>query len=340
MTVVLTDGLNRPWRDLRISVTDRCNFRCAYCMPFEHYDWIDKREILSFEEICRVVRLAVPLGVRKVRLTGGEPLLRRDLPDLVGQLSRIPGIEDMALTTNGSRLAETAEALRSAGLQRINVSIDSLDPERFRRITRRGDLDHVIDGLFAAQKAGLGPVKINAVIERGVNEDDVLDLVEFGRAHGFVVRFIEYMDVGTANAWRLERTVPKREILERIRARYPLEPVGRDDGNAPAVDYAFRDGKGRVGVVASVTEPFCGACSRGRLTADGRLVTCLFSRTGHDLKAQLRSGADDREVRGWMHAVWNGRTDRFSAERLDAIRSPEGYDPGGRRKIEMITLGG
>ena len=321
-------------------MTDRCNFRCTYCMPFDHYDWIDKREILTYEEIGRVVRLAVPLGVRKIRLTGGEPLLRRDLPDLVSQLSGISGIDDIALTTNGSRLGEMAARLRSAGLRRINVSIDSLDPERFRRITKRGDLDDVLKGLFAARDAGLDPIKINAVIERGVNEDDVLGLVEFGRAHGFVMRFIEYMDVGTANAWRLERTVPKKEILERIAARFPLEPAGRGDGNAPAVDYAFRDGKGTVGIVASVTEPFCGACSRGRLTADGRLVTCLFSRTGHDLKARLRSGAGDDEIRAWMEAVWSGRTDRFSAERLDAIQSPDGYDPGQHDKIEMITLGG
>ena len=309
-------------------------------MPFDHYDWIDKREILTYEEICRVVRLAVPLGVRKIRLTGGEPLLRRDLPDLVRQLSGIPGIDDIALTTNGSRLSERAGALRSAGLKRINVSIDSLDPERFTRITKRGDLDNVLKGLFSAREAGLNPIKINAVIERGVNEDDILPLVEFGRGHGFVMRFIEYMDVGTANAWRLERTVPKQEILERIAARFPLDAVDRGDGHAPAVDYAFRDGKGMVGIVASVTEPFCGACSRGRLTADGRLVTCLFSRTGHDLKSRLRSNADDDEIGRWMEAIWTGRTDRFSADRLSAIQSPDGYDPGQHDKIEMITLGG
>ncbi|MDE0027814.1 MAG: GTP 3',8-cyclase MoaA [Deltaproteobacteria bacterium] len=337
---MLQDQLHRPLRDLRISVTDRCNFRCTYCMPFDHYDWIHKREILTYEEICRTVRLAVPLGVRKIRLTGGEPLLRRDLPDLVRQLSGIEGIEDIALTTNGSRLSGMAGALRAAGLRRINVSIDSLDPERFRRVTKRGDLDDVLKGLFAAREAGLAPIKINAVIERGVNEEDILPLVEFGREHGFVIRFIEYMDVGTANAWRLERTVPKAEILERIGARYPLEPIGRGEGNAPAVDYAFRDGKGTVGIVASVTEPFCGTCSRGRLTADGRLVTCLFSRTGHDLKARLRSDAGDDDIRDWMAAVWAGRTDRFSADRLHAIQSPDGYDPEQHDKIEMITLGG
>ncbi len=309
-------------------------------MPFDHYDWIDKKEILTYEEICRVVRLAVPLGVRKIRLTGGEPLLRRDLPDLVRQLARIHGIEDIALTTNGSRLSGMARALRDAGLKRINVSIDSLDPERFRRVTGRGDLGGVLKGLFAARDAGLKPIKINAVIERGVNEDDILDLAAFGRQHGFVIRFIEYMDVGTANAWRLERTVTKKDILERLQARFTLEPVGRDGGNAPAVDYAFRDGKGTVGIVASVTEPFCDTCSRGRLTADGRLVTCLFSRTGHDLKARLRSGAGDDEIRRWMEDIWSGRTDRFSAERLNAIRSPGGYDPQRHHKIEMITLGG
>ena len=316
---MLTDQFHRPLRDLRISVTDRCNFRCTYCMPFDHYDWIDKREILTYEEICRVVRLAVPLGVRKIRLTGGEPLLRRDLPDLIQQVASIPGIDDVTLTTNGVRLGEMAASLQSAGLGRINVSIDSLDPERFRRITKRGDLKDVLAGLFEARKGGLSPIKINAVIERGVNEDDILPLVEFGRTHDFVVRFIEYMDVGTANAWQLERTVPKAEILQQIVEQYPLDPVGRAHGNAPAIDYAFRDGKGTIGIVASVTEPFCGTCSRGRLTADGRLVTCLFSRTGHDLKAQLRGSTSDKEIRNWMEAIWGNRTDRISAARLDVL---------------------
>jgi GTP 3',8-cyclase len=337
---VLVDQLQRSLQSLRISVTDRCNFRCTYCMPFDEYDWIDKNEILSFEEIARLVRLFVKLGVNKVRLTGGEPLVRRDLPDLVAQLSGIEGLEDIALTTNGSRLAEMAEALKTAGLNRINVSIDTLNPDKFRRITKRGDLNKVLAGVFAAQDVGLEPIKINAVIERDVNEDDILDLVELGREHGFPVRFIEYMDVGTANAWNMERTVTKQEIIDRINQRFPLQELGRSEGTAPAVDYVFLDGKGEVGVIASVTEPFCATCTRARLTADGRLVTCLFSQTGHDLKNRLRSGASDQELEKAISAIWWGRQDRYSADRLQSIHSPEGYDPKQHDKIEMITLGG
>jgi len=331
--------MQRSLESLRISVTDRCNFRCTYCMPFDEYDWIHKKEILSFEEISRLVRLFVQVGVTKIRLTGGEPLVRRDLPDLISQLSGIEGLEDMALTTNGSRLVEMAEALKKSGLERINVSIDTLDPDKFRRITKRGDLAKVLEGLSVAQSVGLEPIKINAVIERGVNEDDILDLVEFGRAHGFPVRFIEYMDVGNANAWNLARTVPKREIIDRIHQRFPLNELGRSDGTAPAVDYGFVDGKGEVGVIASVTEPFCATCTRARLTADGRLVTCLFSETGHDFKKRLRSGATDQELLEAISAVWKGRRDRYSADRLQALHSADGYS-NKQRKIEMITLGG
>lgn len=338
--VVLTDKLRRPLQSLRISVTDRCNFRCTYCMPFDEYDWIDKREILSYEEIDRLVRLFVQIGVNKVRLTGGEPLVRRDLPDLIRQLSGIEGLEDIALTTNGSRLSEMAQTLKSAGLGRINVSIDTLDAEKFKRITKRGDLERVLHGLSVAQRVGLGPIKINAVIERGVNEDDILELVEFGRAQGFAVRFIEYMDVGNANAWDLSRTVSKREIIDRINQRFPLVERGRDDGTAPAVDYTFADGKGEVGVIASVTEPFCASCTRARLTADGRLVTCLFSQAGYDFKTRVRSGATDEALLETIASIWTGRNDRYSADRLEAMHSPEGYDPKTKSKIEMITLGG
>jgi cyclic pyranopterin phosphate synthase len=309
-------------------------------MPFDKYAWIDKREILTFEEITRLVRLFVKLGVTKVRLTGGEPLVRRDLPDLIVQLSGIEGLEDIALTTNGSRLSEMARALKNAGLSRINVSIDTLDPEKFKRITKRGDLDNVLEGLSVAQSVGLEPIKINAVIERGVNEDDILGLVTFGRAHGYSVRFIEYMDVGNANAWNLERTVSKREIIDRINERFPLQERGRSDGTAPAVDYEFADGKGQVGVIASVTEPFCATCTRARLTADGRLVTCLFSQQGRDFKSRLRSGATDDELLRAISTVWRNREDRYSADRLQAMQSPDGYNPKQRDKLEMITLGG
>jgi cyclic pyranopterin phosphate synthase len=337
---MVRDIYSRPIKDLRISVTDRCNFRCTYCMPQDEYEWIDKKEILSFEEIARLARLFIRAGVEKIRLTGGEPLVRRDVESLVAELSRLEGLKDLCLTTNGSLLAEKAAALKAAGLRRINVSLDTLDPEKFKRMTKRGDLEKVLEGLFAAKKQGLGPIKINAVIERGVNDgDDIIDLVEFARAHGFAIRFIEYMDVGNSNNWTSEKLVPKKEIIERIQARYPLKEIGRDQGSAPSVDYEFADGRGELGVVASVTEPFCSTCNRARLTADGKLVTCLFSSVGHDLKAILRSGAADEEIFALITGVWKKRDDRYSTERLEAM-STSAYDPKTHKKIEMITLGG
>jgi cyclic pyranopterin phosphate synthase len=336
---MLIDSFRRPLRDLRISVTDRCNFRCTYCMPQDEYDWIDKREILSFEEIARVARIFVRAGVEKLRLTGGEPLVRTNVERLVAELAPIEGLKELCLTTNGSLLAEKAAALKAAGLMRINVSIDTLDAEKFRRMTKRGDLDKVLEGLFAAKKAGLAPIKINAVVERGVNEGDILDLVAFAREQGFTMRFIEYMDVGNANDWTSKKLVPKKEIVEAIHARFPLKEIGRSRGSAPAVDYEFADGGGQVGVVASVTEPFCSTCNRARLTADGKLVTCLFSSVGHDLKTRLRSGASDEELFDFIAGIWRVRNDRYSAERLEAMRS-SAYDPKNHKKIEMITLGG
>ncbi len=336
---MVRDVYNRPVKDLRISVTDRCNFRCTYCMPEDEYEWIDKREILSFEEIARLARLFVQLGVQKIRLTGGEPLVRRDIELLVADLSRIEGLNDLCLTTNGALLAEKVAALKAAGLRRINISLDTLDPDKFKRMTKRGDLEKVLEGLFAAKTHGLDPIKINAVVERGVNDDDVIDLVEFAREHGFAMRFIEYMDVGNANGWTSEKLVSKKEIIETIQARFPLKEVGRDQGSAPSVDYEFADGGGEIGVVASVTEPFCSTCNRARLTADGKLVTCLFSSIGHDLKARLRSGATDKEILELIAGVWSNRNDRYSAERLEALRDST-YDPKTRKKIEMITLGG
>jgi cyclic pyranopterin phosphate synthase len=336
---MLIDTYRRPIRDLRISVTDRCNFRCLYCMPLDEYEWIDKKEILTFEEIARLVRLFIPLGVNKIRLTGGEPLVRRDLHLLIAKLSRLEGLQDLCLTTNGSLLTEQVSVLKQAGLKRLNVSIDTLDPEKFRRITKRGDLDKVLEGLFAAKRCGLSPIKINAVIERGVNDGDILSLVEFSRENGFPIRFIEYMDVGNSNNWTSEKLVPKKDILEKIQPRYPLREVGRNQGSAPSVDYEFVDGKGEVGIVASVTEPFCSTCTRARLTADGKLVTCLFSQTGHDLKALMRSGATDEEISKAISSIWLNRKDRYSDERLDALLS-SAYDPKDHKKIEMITLGG
>ncbi|MEK6406886.1 MAG: GTP 3',8-cyclase MoaA [Acidobacteriota bacterium] len=336
----LRDAYNRPIKDLRISVTDRCNYRCTYCMPLEEYVWIDRSEILSFEEIARLARLFVGLGVEKIRITGGEPLVRKDLHRLIGMLSALAGVRDLCLTTNASLLSEQIEDLAAAGLKRINVSIDTLDPEKFKQITKRGDLAKVLEGIFAAKKLGLHPIKINAVIERGMNEDDIIPLFEFAREHGFAMRFIEYMDVGNANNWISEKIVSKKEILERINARYPLREVGRDNGTAPSVDYEFIDGLGDVGVIASVTEPFCSSCTRARLTADGKLVTCLFSDIGHDLKSLMRSGATDEQLVEVIGSVWSKRTDRYSDERLEAMNSPEGYQPKSHHKIEMITLGG
>jgi GTP 3',8-cyclase len=336
---MVSDVYKRPLRDLRISVTDRCNFRCTYCMPLDEYEWIDKREILSFEEIARVARLFVRGGVEKLRLTGGEPLVRQNIEKLVADLAAIDGLKELCLTTNGSLLADKAAVLKAAGLRRINVSIDTLDPEKFRRMTKRGDLAKVLDGLFAAQHEGLKPIKINAVVERGVNEDDILDLVAFAREHGFTMRFIEYMDVGNSNDWTSKKLVPKKEIVEKIHARFPLKEIGRSQGTAPAVDYEFVDGGGQVGVVASVTEPFCSTCNRARLTADGKLVTCLFSSVGHDVKARLRGGATDEELFEFISGVWRRRDDRYSAERLEAMKS-SAYDPKTHKKIEMITLGG
>jgi len=337
---MLRDTYSRPLRDLRISVTDRCNFRCTYCMPLDEYEWLEKSEVLSFEEITRLARLFLQLGVEKIRLTGGEPLARRDLDRLVAKLSALEPAPDLCLTTNGSLLAEKVVALKAAGLRRINVSIDSLKPERFRRITKRGDLDKVLEGLFAAKSHGLHPIKINAVIERGVNDDEILDLVAFSRAHGFALRFIEYMDVGNANHWRSEKMVSKKEILDIINAHFPLRKIGREKGSAPSVDYQFLDGSGDIGVIASVTEPFCGMCTRARLTADGKLVTCLFSTQGYDLKKLMRGGATDAEIFAVISSLWLKRKDRYSEERLAALRSPTGYDPKEHKKIEMISLGG
>jgi cyclic pyranopterin phosphate synthase len=336
---MLLDSLQRPIKDLRISVTDRCNFRCTYCMPLDEYEWINKKEILTFEEIARLAKLFVSVGVEKIRLTGGEPLVRKDLDQLVVKLAAIPQLKDLCLTTNGSLLAEQIEALSRAGLKRVNVSIDTLDNEKFKRMTKRGDLTRVLEGIFAAKQYGLKPIKLNAVVERGVNDDDILPLVEFCREHGFAMRFIEYMDVGNANNWTSEKLLSKKEIIETIGARYPLREIGREQGSAPAVDYEFVDGGGDIGVIASVTEPFCASCTRARLTADGKIVTCLFSQLGHDVKKLLRGGASDQEITDFISAIWTRRTDRYSDERLQAMRSAN-YDPKSHKKIEMISLGG
>ena len=308
-------------------------------MPFDEYTWIERQEVLSFEEIERLARLFLGFGVEKIRLTGGEPLVRKDLHQLVRRLSGLQDSLDLSLTTNGALLAEQASDLQAAGLQRINVSIDSLKADRFREMTKRGNLDDVLKGLFAAQKAGMKPIKINAVIIRGINDDEILDLVGFARDNGFEMRFIEYMDVGNANAWSLEKTVTKKEILEKVHARFPVREVGRAHGSAPAVDYEFLDGAGEIGIIGSVTEPFCSSCTRIRLTADGKLVTCLFAESGFDIKRLLRSGASDEELREQIGKIWVGRTDRYSDIRWQQVQAG-GYQPRDHKKIEMITLGG
>ena len=332
------DTLARPLRDLRISVMDRCNFRCPYCMPqhtfHDGYRFLASAERLSFEEIVRLARLGAGLGVRKLRITGGEPLLRPNLPDLIGDLSGLPGIEDVALTTNGILLAKYATELKAAGLHRVTVSLDSLDPEVFARMSGGfGGVDQVLEGIEAARRAGLGPVKVNAVIQRGVNDHTALALVERFRGSGVIVRFIEYMDVGNRNDWREERVVPSAELAGRIAERWPLEPADRRYAGEVAERQIFVDGGGEVGFISSVSQPFCGGCSRARLSSDGTLYTCLFATNGIDLRGPLRGGADDQALTALLRGVWERRTDRYSEQR--AQRAARGVG-----KVEMFHVGG
>jgi len=331
------DRLGRGLRDLRISVTDRCNFRCPYCMPkeiFGHsYTFLPRAEILSFEEITRVVGAAASLGVTKVRLTGGEPLLRRDLDTLVAMLSEVDGITDLALTTNGALLAGKAHRLRAAGLSRITVSLDSLDEAVFTAMNDVGvPLGRVLDGIAAAVDAGIWPVKLNTVVKRGVNDDGLVELAQFAREHGLIARFIEYMDVGTTNGWRLDDVVPAAEIVRRIDAALPLEPAEANYRGEVARRWRYRDGSGEIGVIASVTQPFCSDCTRARLSTDGKLYTCLFAGAGHDLRALLRAGASDQELREALAKIWAGRGDRYSEQRT-TLTAPT-------RRIEMSYIGG
>jgi cyclic pyranopterin phosphate synthase len=303
----LVDGFGRVHRDLRISVTDRCNFRCTYCMPAEGLTWLPRAEVLSFEELERVARLLVEQhGIRSIRLTGGEPTVRAHLPELVRRLAALP--VDLALTTNGSTLRDVAGDLAAAGLRRVNVSLDSLQPERFAALTRRDALGDVLAGIDAALAAGLAPVKVNAVVLAGVNDDEVIDLARYGRDHGVHVRFIEVMPLDADGAWRADQVVSQAEIVARIHAVFPLEPVGR--GSEPAERFRYLDGRGEVGVIPSVTEPFCDRCDRLRLTADGQLRSCLFSVDDHDLRGLLRGGASDDEVSDAIEACvgakWRG----------------------------------
>src|ERR1700681_4300742 len=324
------DTLARPVRDLRISVMDRCNFRCPYCMPretfHEKYRFLGSHERLSFDEIVRVARLFVQLGVRKLRLTGGEPLLRANLPDLIGDLTAIPGVEDVALTTNGVLLARYASELKAAGLKRVTVSLDSLDPEVFTRMSGGfGGVDEVLDGIEHARRAELAPIKINAVVQRGVNDHTVLELVERFRGTGVIVRFIEYMDVGNRNHWRSELVVPSKELVELIGARWPLTALKPHYRGEVAARYAFADGQGEVGFISSVSQPFCGNCSRGRLWSDGIFISCLFATHGTSVRDALRGGASDDALLELIRDVWLKRSDRYSE--LRASRRPAPHEP-------------
>ena len=331
------DLLGRPLRDLRVSVTDRCNLRCRYCMPREvfgsDFPFLERDELLTFEEIERVVRALVGLGVRKVRLTGGEPLLRRDLPDLVARLCRIDDLEDLALTSNGVLLGRMAGELAAAGLRRVTVSLDALDDATFRAVSDTTvPVQTVLDGIVAARAAGLAPVKVNAVLQRGVNDDQVEGLAGWARDTGVTLRFIEFMDVGTTNQWKRDRVVPAVEVADRIAARWQIEPIDADHPGEVAERYRYTDGAGEVGIIASVTRPFCGTCSRARLSAIGELYTCLFAAEGHDLRALVRGDADDATLRSSVAAIWSRRDDRASELRAaDGLQGP---------RVEMSYIGG
>ena len=330
------DTLGRPLRTLRLSVTDRCNFRCPYCMPREafgpDFPFLPKGELLSFEEIQRLARIFAGLGVAKVRLTGGEPLLRRDLPLLVGLLAEVPGLEDLALTTNGALLPRLAAPLRAAGLRRITVSLDTLRPDRFRSLSDSSvPLTQVLAGIEAARSAGFSPVKLNCVLQRGVNDDEILDLAHFAREGGHTLRFIEFMDVGSTNGWQLRAVVPAAEVHHRLHAAWPLESLEPGPG-AVARTWRYRDGRGELGLVASVTAPFCRSCDRARLSAEGRLYTCLFAAEGLDLKGFLRGGWGDADLAALLASRWHRREDRYSEQRHPGL-------PGSPR-VEMSHIGG
>ena len=335
--VTTADALGRPLRDLRISVTDRCNFRCTYCMPREIYGtafrFLPHEDLLTFEEITRLAQVAVSLGVTKIRLTGGEPLLRRDIEGLVSMLAGLDGLADLTLTTNGSLLARKATGLAAAGLDRVTVSLDALDDAVFARLN---DVDfpvaQVLEGIDAAERAGLQPIKVNMVVRRGLNEDSVLPMARFARERRYTLRFIEYMDVGHTNGWVLDEVVPSAEVVAAIGAELPLEPLEPLYPGEVASRWRYRDGRGEIGVISSVTQPFCGTCTRARLTAEGVLYTCLFATRGVDLRAPLREGADDDSLRALLSSVWSARADRYSELRSEETRALP--------KVEMSRIGG
>jgi cyclic pyranopterin phosphate synthase len=333
----LRDTMGRPVRDLRISVTDRCNFRCTYCMPKEifnrEYEFLARELLLSFEEIQRVARVFVGFGVEKIRLTGGEPLLRRGIEDLVRELAGLEGVRDLTLTTNGSLLARKADVLAAAGLDRVTVSLDSLDEDTFRAMNDVGySVAEVLGGIDAADAAGLTPIKVNMVVKRGVNDDSVVPMAEYFRHSGHIVRFIEFMDVGVTNGWRLDDVVPAGEVVKAINESWPVEPVDANYDGEVARRWRYLDGAGEFGVITSVTQPFCGTCSRARISAEGKLYTCLFATAGTDIRASLRSGASDAEIEALIRSIWQARADRYSEIRSEAtVAMP---------KVEMSYIGG
>ncbi len=334
--MTFTDTFNRPLRDLRISVTDRCNFRCVYCMPREvfgpDYQFLDRSQILTFEEIARLARIFVSHEVRKIRLTGGEPLVRRDLPLLVGMLAEISDL-DLTLTTNGALLAKQAQALKDAGLKRVSVSLDSLDNKVFKAMNDADfPVEKVIEGMDEAARVGLGPIKVNMVVKRGVNESSILPMARYFREKGCILRFIEYMDVGSTNGWRMDDVVSAKEIIQTIHAEMPLEPLNPNYHGEVAERWRYKDGSGEIGVIASVTQAFCRTCNRARLSAEGKLYTCLFAVKGYDFRDFMRGGATDEEISQKIAHIWGRRTDRYSE-----IRSENTID---LPKVEMSHIGG
>ncbi len=336
----LQDALARPLHDLRVSLLDQCNFRCPYCMPeaefHADYEFLRREQRLHYDEILKVVRVATQLGVCKIRLTGGEPLLDKNITTLIAGISELPGVEDLALTTNGMLLGPMAHGLAEAGLHRITISLDSTDRDVFEHMSGgRGDLDTVLAGIDAAERAGLSPIKINAVVQRGVNDHSVMDLLDHFRGSGHIVRLIEFMDVGNRNGWRMDQVVPSRQLLERVKKRWPLRRADRNYPGEVARRYEYVDGQGEIGFISSVTEPFCGGCSRARLSADGVLYTCLFGTQGTDLRESLRHDVHDDELKDILSRIWLQRADRYSE-----LRSPQLAEAHVQRKVEMYRIGG
>jgi len=340
----ILDSFQRPLRDLRISVTDRCNFRCTYCMPAEifgeRYEFLPRPEILSFEEILRVVRAMAPMGVEKIRITGGEPLLRHGMPHLIEDLRKVDGIRDIALTTNGTLLERMAGQLHRSGLTRMTISLDSLDQDVFRQMNGgKLEVATVLKGIETAEAVGFSSIKINCVVQKGVNDHTLVDLARHFKGTGHIVRFIEYMDVGTRNDWKLDEVLPADELVARIDAELSIEPVDPNYVGEVARRWRYKDGQGEIGMITSVSSPFCGDCSRARLTTDGALVTCLFASGGTDLREALRGGMSDDDLRELIAGIWTRRKDRYSEERTEIMRA-EGEGGEKRERVEMYQIGG